>query len=97
MFVGYSILKLHSLGIPQGVADFWRVFTFFEGKGGGGGKVTGPEGSKGGCRFFLDAIERLSICNIIDKPLDKWRSLSSSSTKGVFKNVLNYNVLYFVQ
>ena len=73
---------------------------FLKGKGGGGvgGKVTGPEGSKGGCCFFLDVIERLSICNIIiDKPLHKWRSLSSSSMKGGFKNVLNYNVLYFVQ
>ena len=29
------------------------------GGGGGGGRVTGPEGSTGGCRFFLDAIERL--------------------------------------
>ena len=60
--------------------------------------VKGSEGRKGGCRFFLDAIGRLSICNIIDKQLHKWRSLSSSSMRDVFIiNLLNYNVLYFVQ
>ena len=32
----------------------------------------------------LDAIERVSICNIIDKPLHKWSSLFSSSMKDVF-------------
>ena len=45
--------------------------------------LTGPEGGKGGCRLFLDAIERLGICNIIDKLLHKWRCLSSSSMKDV--------------
>ena len=48
--------------------------------------------------MFLDLSERLSICNIIDKPLRKWRSLFSSSMKDVFIiNALNCNVLYFVQ
>ena len=36
----------------RGVANFWRVFTFFEGKG-GGGKVTGPDGSTGGMPVFF--------------------------------------------
>ena len=47
---------------------------------------------------FLDLIERLSICNIIDKPLRKLSSSFSSSMKVVFIiNALNCNVLYFVQ
>ena len=29
------------------------------------------EGRKGECQFFLDATERLSFRNIIDKPLNK--------------------------
>ena len=51
----------------------------------------------GGMPIFLDAIERLSICNI-DKPLHKWSSIFSSSMKDVFIiNALNCNALYFVQ
>ena len=47
--------------------------------------------------IFLDAIERLCICNIIDKPLHKWSFLFSSLLKDVFIiNALNCNVLYFV-
>ena len=34
--------------------------------------------------IFLDAIDRLGICNIIDKPLHNWSSLFSSSMKDVF-------------
>ena len=53
---------------------------------------------EGGVPIFLDLIERLSICNIIDKPLRKWSSLFSSSMKDVFIiNVLNCDVRYFVQ
>ena len=55
--------------------------------------------SKGkGDANFLDAIERLSICDIIDKPLRRWSELFSSLMNDVFIiNALNCNVLYFVQ
>ena len=56
----------------------------FEGKRGDGKNFLRKEG---GCHFCLDVIKRLSICNIIDKPM-----------KNVFiTNALNCNVLYFVQ
>ena len=52
---------------------------------------------KGRCQFF-HVFERLSMCNIIDKPLRKLSSLFSSSMKDDFIiNALNCNVLYFVQ
>ena len=34
-----------------------------------GGMVKISEGRKGGGQFFLDAVERLNICDFIDKPL----------------------------
>ena len=45
--------------------------TFFFGRE-KGGMVKISEGRKGECQFFLDAIERLSICNFID--LNHYRS-----------------------
>ena len=54
------------MGVGRGVGvaeDFLGVLKFFEGKRGG---VKISEGRRGGCYFFLDAIERLSICNIIE-------------------------------
>ena len=55
------------------------------------------EGRKGGYQFF-HLIERLSICNIIDKPLRKLSSIFYSSMKDDFIiNALNCNALYFVQ
>ena len=51
------------------------------------------EGRKGGGQFFLDAIERLNICDFIDKPL-----LTLLVKFFIFFiNALNYNVLYFKQ
>ena len=47
------------------------VFKFFEGKTGNDKNVWRREGRM---PIFLDLIERLSICNIIDKPPPKWSS-----------------------
>ena len=41
--------------------------------------------------IFLDAIDRLGICNIIDKPLHNWSSLFSSSMKDVFYYELGHS------
>ena len=73
---------------------FAAALKFFEGKR---RVVKSFEGREGGMPIFLDAIERLCICNIIDKPLHKWSYLFSSLLKDVFIiNTLNCNVLYFV-
>ena len=45
---------------------------FFEGKRGDGRKFWKQEV---GMTIFSDAIERLRICSIFDKPLHKWSSL----------------------
>ena len=43
--------------------------------------------------IVLDAIERLGMCNIIDKPLHKRSSLFSRSMKDVFTiNALDFVV-----
>ena len=46
--------------------------------------------------ILLDAIERVSICNVTDKPLHKWSSLLSSSMKDVFvittKTVMSFTL-----
>ena len=79
----------------RGIFFGGEVFKFFEGKRGDDKNVWRQEGRM---TMFLDLSERLSICNIIDKPLRKWSSLFSSSMKDVFiSNALNCNVLYFVQ
>ena len=50
-----------------GVILFGGVFKIFWREKGGVVKIS--EGRKGGGQFFLDAIERLNICDFIDKPL----------------------------
>ena len=71
------------------------VLKFFEGKRGDGKNFWGQDGMM---PIFLDAIERLSVYDIIDKPLHRWSFLFASSMKDVFTiNALSCNVLYFVQ
>ena len=53
------------------------------------------EGRKGGGHFFLDAIERLNICDFIDK--DKPLLTLLVKFFIFFINALSYNVLYFKQ
>ena len=89
----HTNIRLHSLCIPQ----------VGEGRGFFGGEAGGGDWKKfcrqeGGMPVVLDAIERLNICNITDKPLHKPKFLKLQFNEGcLIINALNCNVLYFVQ
>ena len=72
--------RLHSLCIPKGGEQMivGRVLKFFEEKRGDGKNFWRQEG---GMPIYLDAIERLTIYNIVDKtPLVQWRMFLLSFT-----------------
>ena len=74
------LLRLHSLCIPQGGEEMivWGVLKFFEEKRGYGENFWRQER---GMPIYLDAIERLSIYNIVGKtPLVQWKMFLLSFT-----------------
>ena len=74
------LLRLHSLCIPQGGEEMivWGVLKFFEEKRGYGENFWRQESWM---PIYLDAIERLSIYNIVGKtPLVQWKMFLLSFT-----------------